>query len=391
MQVLTPRGTSALFAGLLAFVGLSIAPRPVSGAHNSAAPGKYYLALGDSLAYGVTAEGVPVDPTCTTQPSYGYVCLFFRYLKQQQPALSLVNLSHPLEDSCEVLNGYGPGSPCTRPLDAPIAAPLPEAVAFIQAHQGEVNPITVNIGGDDLLPLLPNAAVDPLGTAAKLPKVFSSFGKNLDSLLAQLRAAAGPSTSIIVINQYNPLGGISSPPLPSGLPQVATSAIAGMNNIVKSEAAKYSAAYADVASAFDAWPGGASVLTFVPPTLASGDPTKLNILPTADGYRVYAGAVIKASGFMVNPSISLKISPKTVRTGKKFHISGKTSAYATVTLKLTPPSGKLRSLAGAVADDGTYALRVSAQKRSGTGHARVCAMDLANQRVCSGTMTYHVR
>jgi lysophospholipase L1-like esterase len=356
-----------------------------------ATPGKYYLALGDSLAFGVTAEGVPVDPTCAAQPSYGYVCLFFRYLKQQQPDLTLLNLSHPLEDSCEVLNGYGPGSPCTRALDAPIAAPLPQAIAFLQAHAGQVNPITVNIGGNDLLPLLPNAAVDPLGTAAQLPKVFSTFSKNLDTLLSQLRTAAGPSTSIIVINQYNPLGGIPSPPLPSGLPQIAVSAIGGMNNVVKSEAAKYGASYADVAGAFDAWPGGSAVLTFVPPTLASGDPIKLNILPTADGYRVYAGAVIRASGFMVKPSISAKLSPKSLHQGQKLRITGKTSVYSNLTVTLRPPRGKQHRALGQAAGDGTYAFSVAVPKSKGTGRVKVCAVDLPGQKVCSSTMSYRRR
>jgi lysophospholipase L1-like esterase len=391
MPALKGKPCLSLAACLIVVSALSASRGTASAAPGRATPGKYYLALGDSLAFGATAEGVPVDPTCSAQPSYGYVCLFFRYLRQQQPDLSLLNLSHPLEDSCEVLNGYGPGSPCTRALDAPIPAPLPQAIAFLQAHPGQVNPITVNIGGNDLLPLLPNAAVDPLGTAAQLPKVFSTFSKNLDSLLAQLRAAAGASTSIIVINQYNPLGGISSPPLPSGLPQIAVSAIGGMNNVVKSEAAKYSATYADVAAAFDAWPGGAAVLTFVPPTLASGDPTKLNILPTADGYRVYAGAVIRASGFMVKPTISVKVSPKSVRSGQKLHVSGTTSVYAGTTLTLTPPRGKSHKSAGQAADDGTYAFSVSVPKSKGTGHVKVCAVDLPGQKVCSSTMTYRRR
>jgi lysophospholipase L1-like esterase len=274
---------------------------------------------------------------------------------------------------------------------SPKASPLDAGIKLIDAHPGQVSPITVTIGGNDLLPLLPAALVDPNGTAQKLPGVMQRFQTNFDTILSKLRTAAGPDAEIIVTTQPNPLGGIGSPPLPAGLPDLAQSGISHLNDIMKSEAAKYNAVVADSAAAFDAHPGGAATLTFVPISLASGNPADINIHPTPDGYQVYGDTLIKASGYVLPLTLTVHLGSTHVKPGKKLKISGTTSAGATVSVKFWAPHAKVKTLGLTAGSDGTFSHSFKAGKVAGKGAIKVCAQDSAGQSRCTGKMTFQVR
>lgn len=351
-----------------------------SATHAQAGPsqpvGQYYLALGDSLAYGVTAPGVPNDPTCTSSRAPGYVCVVFGYLRGINRAVSLMNLSATDIDSCVMVHGFGSGSPCVnRPGPGDLAAPLATAVDFIHAHPNAVGPVTVNVGGADLIPLLPAALTDPLGTAAKLPGVLSAYATNLDTILSTLRSAMGANGEIILVNQYNPLGGIGSPPLPSGLPAIAQGAIGQLNAIMSRAATKYSARLADVSAAFDAHPNGAAVLTFVPTSLASGDPSKIDIYPVAEGYRLMGQTVLKVSGYRYAAGLQLHLKSTRPHRGKTDKLTGTGASGASIKITIKLPHARGRSVSRTADNNGSFSVTFQVGKRPGSGSTRVCAAD----------------
>lgn len=357
----------------------------------AAAPGQYYLALGDALSYGSTAPGVPADPTCRSASTVGFVCQFYRYLREINPQIAIRNLAVPDIDSCVLINGLGPSSPCMDPVLAGqvIPSPLVAGLEFLKAHPGVVNPITLNIGGGDLLPLLPAAVADPSGTAAKLPSLIKTYQSNLDSVLGQLRAEA-PAAQILVVNQYNPLGGISSPPLPAGLPAIAQAAIeTGLNGVMKVEAAKYGATYVDVAGAFDHVTGGAATLTFVPATLASGDPSKIDIYPTADGYGVMTETLIASAGYRVSVHIRSAV-PRTVKVGTRVVVHGRTLPFASVAVRVKLPGAGAKTLKTTSGADGGFRVHLAAGTHTGRGSARSCVAVPYVGKACTRRFVFQI-
>jgi hypothetical protein len=370
-------------------LALALPAAPSGSLAASAAPAAYYLATGDSLAYGVTAAGVPSDPDCLSPAAPGYVCVFYRYLRTVSPAIRLRNLAEPGADSCVWLSGKGPGSACADPLLGPLApSQVTEAVAFLRAHRDQVSPITVDIGGDDLLPHALAAYANPAAALRELPGIVRSVGRNLGAGLARLRAAA-PHADIVVAAQYNPLGGLSSPLLSATVAQAADEAITSLNAVISAEASRYGAQVADVASAFDASPGGAVSLTYVPVTALAG-PSAVNIHPTPAGYRVYALAVIKASGFRAPLSLHAQLKTRLPANAGKDVVTGETAFDAVITVTIHLPSGHTRQLTARAGDRGTFRRRFRVGSSPGAGRVRVCARDLWGSEKCLRGLRFEV-
>ncbi|MBV9279787.1 MAG: SGNH/GDSL hydrolase family protein [Chloroflexi bacterium] len=345
--------------------------------------GSYYLALGDSFAAGyLTSLSPPPDIQCKAADAPGFVCIFWRYLKQINPRLQLNNLADPGADSCELA---GAGHRCYD--DTPRPSPVDAAVQYLKDHAGQVSPITLTIGGNDLLALLPAVLKDPSGTVAMLPGVYKRFQANYDLILSRLRGAA-PNATIIVTTQPNSLGGLTAPPLPAGLPELAKAAIDRLNGIMKDEAAKYGAIVADSAAAFDAAPGGASNLTWVPVFLPQ---QRLEIHPTPQGYIVYADAVIKASGYVVPLKVSARLAKKQVARGRRETVTGTTVASASLSIKVWTPKRKVRTVSGAAGADGSFRQSFKVGTVSGSGAVQVCAADDSNRTVCTRRLSFAVR
>ena len=146
----------------------------------SAAP-TYYLALGDSLARGIGATS-----------GQGYVDDVFAFEQQATPGLQLVNLSCSGETTATMMNGgtcaYATGSQ------------LGDAEAFLAAHPGQVAFVSIDIGGNDVVPCLLTLSPDPTCVASALPTTTA----NLAAILAGLRAAGGP-VPIVSLAYYDPV------------------------------------------------------------------------------------------------------------------------------------------------------------------------------------------
>jgi lysophospholipase L1-like esterase len=149
----------------------------------------YYLALGDSLSQGVQ----PDSAGTSVETRQGYANQLYAMLRRSQPSLRLVKLGCPSETTATMIHG----GICHYPGGSQLAA----AVAFLSAHRGQVRLVTIDIGAND-----PEdcslSSLDTIATCVKtdIPAAVS----NLDTILARLRAAAGPDVRIVGMSYYLP-------------------------------------------------------------------------------------------------------------------------------------------------------------------------------------------
>ncbi len=144
----------------------------------------WYLALGDSLAAGYQPIGPPEDDRRTRS---GYADQLWLMARAHYPNLELLNLACPGE-STETMRlahercRYAAGSQ------------LDEALAFIDAHPGELAFITIDIGFNDF---------DCSDALACLFPGMERIEERLPAILADLQAAA-PGVPIVGMNVYDP-------------------------------------------------------------------------------------------------------------------------------------------------------------------------------------------
>ena len=153
------------------------------------APATYYLALGDSLSRGVQPDAAGTS----VETGQGYADQLYAMLRPSQPALQLVKLGCPGETTGTMIHG----GICHYPQGSQLAA----AVAFLSAHRGHVVLVTIDIGANDPEDCglsSPHSIATCVGT--DIPKAVS----NLNSILAQLHAAAGPGVGIVGMSYYLP-------------------------------------------------------------------------------------------------------------------------------------------------------------------------------------------
>ncbi|HVA90857.1 MAG TPA: SGNH/GDSL hydrolase family protein [Chloroflexota bacterium] len=195
----------------LPFLLLALAPLP---GHADASdsiftrPKNIYLALGDSLSFGYQQYKVnaALATTGTVDPrdfTTGFVDDFTTQLKTLRPALRTVNFGCPGETSGTFITG---GCPYPYPLhNSYSGSQLAAALDFLR-HHGQVSPITLDLGANDLLGLI-NTCGGIAQTAcitAGEPGILATVATNLTQILAALRQAS-PRSEIIVLQLYNPL------------------------------------------------------------------------------------------------------------------------------------------------------------------------------------------
>lgn len=167
-----------------------------------ASPQGYYLALGDSLTYGIQ----PAKVDAGLQPSgfnTGFVDVFARRLRKLAPKLQVVNYGCPGESTVTFIAGGCPWLAGGRALhDAFHGAQLNAALKFLRAHPGEVSPITVNLGGNDAQALSDACKGSFTCARARAPRALKQLASRLGSILHQLHVAA-PKANIIVIGLWN--------------------------------------------------------------------------------------------------------------------------------------------------------------------------------------------
>jgi len=243
-------------------------------------PKQFYLALGDSLAYGFqrdkfVGEAIAghIDPA--TFP--GYAGDFAAMLQAVRPEVQTVNYGCPGETTASYFTACHFSSVDGFPLhNAYSGSQEAAALAFLGAHPGQVSPITLDNGANDVTPCL--FSPDP----NCFSHAVAAVGVNLNRALAELRAAA-PNAEIIVMQYYDPFA--AAFPTSLGTTEV-------LNQVIAGAAAAHGARLADAFGPFNlAQPQPATLCarTFF---CASGD-----VHATDLGYVVIAQQFWAASGY----------------------------------------------------------------------------------------------
>lgn len=166
------------------------------------APRKYYLALGDSLAYGFEQAKFPAPATSFNT---GYVDDFAASIHTLRPDVQVTNYGCPGETTSSYLSTCLWHAAAGLPLhDTYTTSQEAAALAFLRAHPGQVSPITIDLGGNDALNLIHGCGFNSTCIGGGLPTVLQTVTTNMTTILAELRAAA-PRSEIIVMEYYNPL------------------------------------------------------------------------------------------------------------------------------------------------------------------------------------------
>ena len=212
---------------------------PALAAPRAPAPAPaYYVSLGDSLAQGVQPNAKGQD-VITKQ---GYPDQLFTALHVGNPTLKLAKLGCPGETTASMING----GICTY---TGAKSQLAAALAFLQAHQGHIQLVTIDIGANDLNPCLAKTLLKNVIKCLEttIPKVV----KNLGSILTALRTAPGGAMlPVIGMTYYDPeLAGWLVPKLRTR----AEASIALASQFGLDLRQVYKAAGAPVASAFGAF------------------------------------------------------------------------------------------------------------------------------------------
>jgi lysophospholipase L1-like esterase len=232
-------------------------------------PQSYYLALGDSIAYGIQ-PGKGGQPTFDT----GYVDPFAARLRKLSPKIKVVNYGCPGESTVTFTRGGCPWLREGQKLHDPFrGAQLKAALSFLRAHPGQVSPITLTLWGNDLAPL------SAKGKGA--PKAIASFASRLDSILEQLRSAA-PTAEIIVTGAWN---------LEADEVKKTEPLYRSLDAAIARTAAGSGARVAKLYAVFTP-PGNVRRICMLSYICSQGDPH-----PNDAGYRAMAGAFFAASGY----------------------------------------------------------------------------------------------
>lgn len=202
----------------------------------------YYVSVGTSLSVGVQPNGSGVTlPTDDGYPNILHSSIKPAFESVGNRELRLIKLGCP----GETLDSFVNGGSCTYLDGSQLAA----AVDFLEDNIGKVHLVTIDMGANDFR----NAGC--IGTAvntACVDAIGLQIADDLPPVLAALRDAAGPDTSVVGMNYYNPylsswLDGAAG----QTLAVEAAQAVAAMNGILRTTYETAGMPFADVATAFE--------------------------------------------------------------------------------------------------------------------------------------------
>jgi lysophospholipase L1-like esterase len=281
MRRLVTRQLVILATALLLIAGGFGASRlifPMTHAHAASqwvGPKHYYLGLGDSLAFGFQPD---------LDWSHGYVQDFYSNL-QSHGVASLTNYGCNGETSNTMING---GCPYQIALhNYYLGAQLNAAVGFLHSHAGQVSPVTLDMGANDLIPDINSSTCSVSATwATDLANLRANLANTiLPQITAAMKDSSGNMTGdLVMMNYYDPY----SKSCPNSLTYVQQ-----LNATISSVAAQFGVHVADVYSAF----GGAGMANNICSYTWICNWLFHDIHATDAGYQVIANTFAATTGY----------------------------------------------------------------------------------------------
>jgi lysophospholipase L1-like esterase len=295
--------------------------------------GPYYLALGDSV------------PVWNGNNSYPY--LIAANYSSTNPGLQVVDMACSSETTGTMLAN----SLCAP---APQRSQQQEAVAFLQAHQGQVALITIDIGGNDLLPCVNGLTVN----LSCIQQAESTMVQNLDTILNGLRQAVGPTVPIVGMNYYDPfLGDWLAGGSTQVLANLSVSLVTNLNTLLAGAYQRIGAPVADVETAFHTTdltdmvssPWGSvpvavdKACTLLDITCTVGQPEGFGDDPVPAGATVIAQAFEQIIGTTISPTTTTTTTASTTTTTAS---TTTTTGSTTTTTGVTTTTGSTTTTTG---------------------------------------------
>jgi lysophospholipase L1-like esterase len=295
-KVATSAGGMTLFSFLLPIllvivvVGVNVIFQVVANPAARLKP-HYYVSLGDSLTFGFQPDDNITD---------GFTDDLFASLRQAS-VTDLENYACGGESTTTMING---GCQFKFATHVRYTGPqLSAAIAFIKAHLGQVDPVTLEIGANDVLKDF-DVSTCSIGSSADAD--LATLDTNLTQtilprLIAALTTSAGSrNADLVLLNYYNPFA-LSCPS--------SSDFIHRLNDHLVADAAHFRIPVVDVYSAFGGDSGtAANVCTYTWICSSFHD-----FHPTTHGYQIIATAVQQVlaypTDFIPNPLETPAIPP----------------------------------------------------------------------------------
>ena len=224
------RGTGRALRLVLMLAVLAAAVWGAAPADAADSTTRYYVSVGDSLAQGFQPIGGPHTNSSAAGYTQGYADQLFKLAREGgRDQLRLVKFGCGGESTATMIAD----SRC----DYETGSQLGDAVAFLDAHPGEIAFITINLGANDLLFDCPDPAC-----------AVQQVQTNLPVILDALRQAAGPDVPIVGMNYANPF--VAEWFFDPAAGEAVAAFAVGYNDVLEAVYAAAGVPVADVATAF---------------------------------------------------------------------------------------------------------------------------------------------
>ena len=256
--------------------GLGLVP----GLSTAARAGQTYLALGDSISFGVGSNDSATD---ISNGDRGYVAGYANYLASLAGGVrpTVINLAVSGETSSSF---YGDGvgldgsAASLRNTNYSAANPLSQDALMLATIKAQlalgntISNVTISLGANDLFVAL--------ASGGSFPATLATFQTNEIQLLTQIRGLL-PTTNLILLNYFDPYAPFLSDPTSPFYPIAVAShqAIPAINSLIAADAQAFGAGYAD------------DNTLFVGKEIAETYVLKGNLHPTDAGYAMITTAV----------------------------------------------------------------------------------------------------